>query len=265
MRLVVVGCSGSCPGPDSAASCYLLEAEHGQGDERRTWRVVLDLGNGALGPLQRYCDPRTLDAVAVSHLHADHAADLTVLHVMRRYHPDGPVGPIPLYGPDGTEERVATMSGSDPGSDIAGQFTVRHWADGEAVQVGPFEITPVAVEHPVPAFGLRVSGPSEQDPEHRVVLGYSGDTDACAGLATVARGVDLLLAEAAFVEGRDDAVRGIHLTGRRAGSVAAEADVRRLVLTHVPPWNDPEVAFEEAREVFAGPLERARPGAVYAL
>jgi ribonuclease BN (tRNA processing enzyme) len=27
MRLTVVGCSGSMPGPHSAASCYLLEAD----------------------------------------------------------------------------------------------------------------------------------------------------------------------------------------------------------------------------------------------
>ena len=45
MRLTVVGCSGSYPGPDSPASCYLLEAEH----DGRTWRILLDLGNGALG------------------------------------------------------------------------------------------------------------------------------------------------------------------------------------------------------------------------
>ncbi len=53
MRLTVVGCSGSYPGPDSPASCYLLESEH----EGRTWRILLDLGNGALGALHRYADP----------------------------------------------------------------------------------------------------------------------------------------------------------------------------------------------------------------
>ena len=52
MRMTVIGCSGSYPGPESSASCYLLEAEH----EGRTWRVLLDLGNGALGSLQRYAD-----------------------------------------------------------------------------------------------------------------------------------------------------------------------------------------------------------------
>ena len=45
MRLTMVGCSGSIPGPHSAASCYLLEADG--------FRLVVDLGNGAVGALQR--------------------------------------------------------------------------------------------------------------------------------------------------------------------------------------------------------------------
>ena len=48
MRLTVVGCSGSFPGPESAASCYLVEAT---GTDDRTWRILLDLGSGALGPI----------------------------------------------------------------------------------------------------------------------------------------------------------------------------------------------------------------------
>ena len=265
MRLVVVGCAGSFPGPDSAASCYLVEAEHGDGALRRTWRLLIELGNGALGPLQRVCDPCELDALAVSHLHADHVADLVVLNVMRRYRPQGPCRPVALYGPLGTGERLAQMAGVDPATDVSGQYQVRHWTDGGVVSIGPFEVTSVAVEHPVLAFGLRVSGPSELDPHRRVVLGYSGDTDTCAGLDVVADGADLLLAEAAFVEGRDDAVRGVHLTGRRAGAVAARAAAHRLVLTHLAPWNDPGATSAEARQTYSGPIDLALPGDVYRL
>jgi ribonuclease BN (tRNA processing enzyme) len=68
MRLTIVGCSGSYPGPESPASCYLLESDDGE----RTWRVLVDFGNGALGALHKYVDPLTIDAVLVSHLHADH-------------------------------------------------------------------------------------------------------------------------------------------------------------------------------------------------
>ena len=81
MRVTVVGCAGSFPGPDSPASCYLLEAEG--------FRLVIDLGNGALGALQRYAGLFSIDAICLSHLHADHCIDLAAYWVARQYAPDG--------------------------------------------------------------------------------------------------------------------------------------------------------------------------------
>ncbi|MGN8245863.1 MBL fold metallo-hydrolase [Cellulomonas soli] len=262
MRLVVVGCAGSFPRPDSAASAYLVQAEDAAG---RTWTVLMDLGNGALGPLQRLTDPTALDAVAVSHLHADHMADLVVLSVLRRYRPQGPCPPVDLWGPEGTCERLAAYAGKDPATDPSEQLRVHTWQEGVPVVVGPLAIEPVRVEHPIPAFGFRVSGPSDEAPGRTVTLAYSGDTDACAGLDTLAADADLLLAEAAYVEGRDDHLRGVHLTGRRAGEAAARGGSRRLVLTHLPVWNDPQVALAEARAVYDGPVMLAEPGAVHVL
>ena len=258
----MVGCAGSFPSARSAASSYLVEADD---DTGRTWRVVLDLGNGAFGPLQRYCEPTGVDAFAISHLHADHAADLVVLGVYRRYHPGGPCGPVPVYGPEGTLERLAQLAGTDPATDIGGQVDVRQWAPGRSVDVGPLRLEPVAMLHPVPAFGIRVTGPSQDDPSRRVTLAYTGDTDACDGLDALATGADLLLSEAGFLEGRDDAVRGVHLTGRRAGLAATTGRAGRLVLTHMPAWNDPEITLAEARAVYAGPIDLAQPGVVYVL
>ncbi len=262
MRLTVLGCAGSFPGPDSAASAYLVQAEDADG---RTWTVLLDLGNGALSALQRYGDPTRLDAIALSHLHADHVADMVVLNVLRRYHPDGPCRPVPVHGPDGTVERLAQLSGKDPATSTDGQFDVVPWQVGVPVTVGPLVLEPVPVEHPIPAFGIRVSGPSDADRSRTVTLAYTGDTDACAGLDTLAAGVDLLLSEAAYLEGRDDALRGVHLTGRRAGEAAARGAAGRLVLTHVPAWNDPAVTLAEAAAVYDGPLELAVPGGVHVL
>ena len=103
MRLTVVGCSGSYPGPDSPASCYLVQAEH----EGRTWSILLDLGNGALGQLHRYVDPLAVDAVFLSHLHADHCIDMTSYYVLRKYHPDGEQLPLSVWGPRRTSRRLA--------------------------------------------------------------------------------------------------------------------------------------------------------------
>jgi ribonuclease BN (tRNA processing enzyme) len=255
VRLTVVGCAGSFPAPDSPASCYLVEADDAQG---RTWRVVLDLGSGALGPLQRYARLDALDAVVLSHLHPDHFMDTCGLYVTRRYAPGGPVpGALPLYGPTGTAARICQSYGADP-ADLAATFDVRELADGRPVTLGPLTLTPYRVEHPVEAYGLRMearAGPRTD------VLAYTGDTDTCDGLLQLAKGADLLLAEASFQEGRDE-VRGVHLTGLRAGQAAAEAGCRRLLLTHVPVWTDPQVVLAEARSAFPGPVELARPGDV---
>src|ERR1700753_2345112 len=91
MRLTVVGCSGSVPSAHSAASCYLLEAEG--------FRLVVDLGSGGLGALQRYVTTSQIDAVALSHLHADHFIDMCSLWVARKYRSEGTLRPLTVYGP----------------------------------------------------------------------------------------------------------------------------------------------------------------------
>lgn len=251
MDLTVVGCSGSLPGPDSPASCYLVTARDGD----REWRLLLDLGSGALGALQRHTDPSTLDAVVLSHLHPDHCLDLTALKVWRGHGPERSEGDLEVYGPAGVAERMARACGVQRPEPMTG-MTFSEFCDGEPFVVGPFTITPHAVLHPVPAYGLRVEADG-------AVLAYTGDTDTCPGLVPLMRDADVVLAEAAFVEGRDE-TRGMHLTGRRAGEAAVAAGgVRRLLLTHLPPWNDPEVALAEAGEVWSGPVEVVRPGATY--
>ncbi|GAB3247161.1 MBL fold metallo-hydrolase [Kineosporia babensis] len=258
MRLTIVGCSGSFAGPDSPASSYLVEAEDAAG---RTWRVVLDLGSGALGALQRFADPGELDAVLISHLHPDHFIDLCGLYVARRYDPKldptEPKAPLAVYGPAGTAERVLAAYGPDAAAELPSVYDVRELTDGGVFRIGPLTITSRTVNHPVPAFGLRI--------EHDgVTVAYSGDTDTCPNLVELARGADLFLCEASFIEGRDEG-RGVHLTGQRAGEAATEADARRLVLTHIPVWTDTETVLEEARRAFLGPVEAAGSGVVYPL
>ena len=248
----MLGCSGSLPGPQSPASGYLVEADDAAG---RTWRVLVDLGSGALGPLQRYADLRALDAILLSHLHPDHCMDLCGLYVALKYAPDGRARVrVPVHGPPGTAHRMARAYGLPPLPGMSEEFDFRTWEDGVPVRVGPLAVTASQVAHPGDAFGIRI--------EHEGrVLAYSGDTDACDALGRVAADADLFLCEAAFQEGRDE-TRGIHLTGLRAGQAATAAGARRLVLTHLPPWNDPQEVVAEARAAYAGPIELACAGGV---
>jgi ribonuclease BN (tRNA processing enzyme) len=250
-RLTVIGCSGSYPGPESPASCYLLEAEQ----DGRTFRILLDLGNGSLGQLHRYVDPLTVDAVFLSHLHADHCLDMCGFYVMRKYHPTGPQPRIPVWGPEDTPGRLARAYDLplDPG--MTEEFSFH--AHGGSVRVGPFLVETTLVVHPVDAFAIKVTSGD------RAVV-YSGDTGACQALVDLATGADLLLAEASFRDGVDNPP-DLHMTGSECGTVAAEAGVGRLVLTHIPPWHDPQAALAEAKTTWSGQLDLAVAGMVIEL
>ena len=244
MRVTVIGCAGSFPGPDSPASCYLLEAEG--------FRLVLDLGNGALGVLQRHAELFGVDAICLSHLHADHCVDLGAYWVARQYTADGPRPPIPVYGPQGTAERVAGFGGEDPAAVLA-RFGFTDLAPG-AFEIGPFRVTVDHVNHPVETFGFRV----EHDGWR---LAYSGDTGESDALVRLADGADLMLCEASFLDGPGYRPN-LHLTARQAAEHAARAGVGQLVLTHLVPWNDRDRSRAEASQAYPGPLSLATSGLV---
>jgi ribonuclease BN (tRNA processing enzyme) len=247
VRLTVVGCSGSIPGPTSCASCYLVEHDG--------FRLVLDLGHGALGALQRHLSLDEVDAVVLSHLHADHCIDLTALYVAHRFGPYDFTGRLPVFGPSGTTEHLAAAYGMRSTQGMAASFDIRDLA--MTAGIGPFRVRAERVAHPIEAYAVRLEADGRS-------LVYSGDTGPCRALDELSSGADLLLAEASCVDG-DDNPADLHLTGRQAGEAAAAAGVGRLVLTHVPPWNDPQVALREATSAFAGPIDLATPDGVFEL
>ncbi len=236
------------PGPRSAASCYLVEHDG--------FALVLDLGSGALGSLQRYVQPAAVDAVLLSHLHADHCLDLCGMYVALRYTPtdapDARVRPdlLPVYGPAGTGERIAAAYGVGPAE--LGRVLAFHEVRPGRFRLGPFEVTAAPARHPVESHALRLTAGGRS-------LVYTGDTAPCGPLDELAAGADVLLAEASFTRTAANPP-DLHLTAREAGELAERASVGRLVVTHVPPWYDPADAVAEAATAYRGPCVAAEPG-----
>lgn len=137
------------------------------------------------------------------------------------------------------------------------EYDFRQLSDAGSFTVGPFTVTAYRVNHPVEAYGVRVAADGK-------VLAYTGDTDTTPALSPLLTGADLALTDSAFSDGRDDDVTGIHLSGSRAAKAAVDAGgVRRLMLTHIPAWNDREDCRAQAAAIWPGDVELAEPFASY--
>jgi len=246
MRLTVLGCAGSFPGPEAACSAYLVDADG--------FRLLLDFGTGSMSPLQRFAGLYSIDAILLTHLHPDHMLDASQYVVARRYAPGGQFPPLPVYGPADAPDRIAAAHGmANEGLDDVYSF---YALQPGTFPIGPFQVTVDRVLHPVETYGVRL--------EHNGrVLTYSADTAPCEALIRLAQGADVFLCEASYLDGVDNPP-DIHLTGREAGEHATKAGVGKLLLTHlVTAWGSEAETLEAATASFAGPIEIVRPGARY--
>ena len=246
MRLTILGCAGSFPGPESACSAYLVEAEG--------FRLLLDFGSGSLSALQRYAGLHAVDAILLTHLHGDHILDAVTYVVVRRYAPEGPLPPLPVYAPGGAPDRLAQAYSLDEGL-LDDVYTFYGLQPG-SFPIGPFMVTVDRVNHPVETYGVRLEHGGRS-------LCDSSDTAPCESLLRLAHGVDVFLCEASYLDGVDNPP-DLHLTGREAGEIATKAEVGRLLLTHlVAAWGSEAITHEAATSAYAGPVEVVRPGARY--
>jgi ribonuclease BN (tRNA processing enzyme) len=231
--LTIVGCSGSAPGPDSACSCYLIQQDG--------FALLLDAGNGASGPLQRYAAPQDVDAVILSHAHADHYIDISQLQYLRNV---TGAPPLPIIAP-------ANLPG------LLLLIRPESWAI-TTPRPGPVQLGPLAVRQARVAHGQMECWATRIGDQ----LCYTADTEPCAALDELADGCGVLLAEASGLDG-DQLPR--HLTAGDAGRLAARSRTRLLILTHLRPWLDHPALLAEAARHAPCPVILARPGLRVAL
>ena len=123
---------------------------------------------------------------------------------------------------------------------------------GASFEAGPFRVRTAPMRHPVPTLGMRIESNAS-------VLAYSADTGPTDELVAVSCGADVLLSEATYAftgEGPPE----LHMSPEQAGQHASAAGVGRLVLTHMWPANDRDVAREQAAGAFDGEVIVAEEG-----
>ncbi|HEX5996347.1 MAG TPA: MBL fold metallo-hydrolase [Jiangellales bacterium] len=245
MRLTVLGGCGAWPTADSACSGYLIEHDG--------YRLLVDPGYAVVPRLLRHLAPGDVDAVFVTHGHPDHCADLNPL-LRARVMSDEGIPPLPVFAPPAALTAVLAL---DRRQWLGASVTWLEFTPGDDLAIGPFDAETRMLPHSLPNAGVRLSSG-----EHAIA--YTGDTGPSTEIATLARDADLLLAEASYVDDDDmpDDLRTVLSTARQAGRHAAEANARRLVLTHIIPGTDPDAAAAAARASYPGDLSVATDGLV---
>ena len=223
--------------------------------------VLLDCGNGVFGKLRRFVDYVDVDAVVISHLHADHFLDLVPYSYGLIYAPrqqpvavdrwpgtQNPARPI-LHAPRGAKDVFRQVTGAWGDEElILRAFDVREYDTRDELDIGPLKVR----FHQVPHFLPNTNAVEFTCTKGGERLVYGADHAPTAELVDFARDADLLLIEATLPRPERDGVRG-HITPAEAGEHAKRANVRRAVLVHISDELDRAWAESCASEAFGRP------------
>jgi ribonuclease BN (tRNA processing enzyme) len=268
VRITVLGKSPSWPDAAGACSGYLVQEED--------FTLMLDCGNGVFSKLRRICDYVDVDAVIITHLHADHFLDLVPFSYALTYAPRQQ--PVAVGGWPGTDEpahpglfvpagaarvfrRIVGCWGNEDLIDNA--FDLHEYASPEHISaprdlsVGPFHVSFCEVPHYVTTYAveLRTNGAR---------FTFSADCKPNEQLIRFAADTEMLMIEATLPRPERTGIRG-HLTPGEAGEHARLARAQRVVLTHYSDEMDPVWARNEAAASYRGPVQLAAEGAIYTL
>lgn len=250
MKLTVLGKSPSWEDVGAACSSYLVE----DGETA----LLIDCGSGALGKLRERIDYRDLDAIVISHFHADHLLDLVPFACALSYGPAAADGTRPprLLAPQGARRFFDRLGAALNDDDlITGTFPLEEYEPRSRARVGAIEVRTHPVPHVGPTHAIELVAPGGG----RIV--YGADGPASEELTEAARGAELLIAEATLAD--PEPVQGVHMSAEETGRLARAAAVGRLVLTHISDELDLERSREIAAREFGGAVEVASEGATY--
>jgi ribonuclease BN (tRNA processing enzyme) len=255
VRLTVLGKSPAFADVGGACSGYLVQ--------EGASTLVMDIGNGVFGKLRAAVDYTTVDAVVVSHMHADHSLDLVPFAYALIYAPAGRAReePVRLMVPAGGRDQLRRVVGAWGGEKLIEEaFALEEYEGGDVLHVGDLCIRTQSVPHYMPQTHALELSPVAGGGR----ITYGADHGPSEQLVRFARDTDLLMIEATLTEPEEAGPRG-HITAREAGEHGRSANAGRLVVTHVSDLIDPAWVRAEAEAGFGAAVTIAAEGDVYAV
>ncbi len=236
MELIVLGSSAAYPSFGKACSGYLLREDKTQ--------ILVDCGTGVLSNLFKWADPAALNAIVLTHMHTDHFLDIYPLRYYLQYEA-GISSPIPVFAPKSGKEHILQLVNEKRKGIFTEFFEFDSIYEGMNIDVGPMALDFFMVPHAGETFGVIVTG------RKRVVFSADCGLGAKSILKSAAFGADLLVCEATLQDG-NASLEKVHLTAEQAGEIAQEAQVKKLMLSHIWSGLNWQVSQSQAEKVFGG-------------
>ncbi|WP_268913740.1 MBL fold metallo-hydrolase [Lentilactobacillus sp. SPB1-3] len=234
MKLTVLGYLGGYPSHGDGTSAYLLESND--------YKLLIDFGSGALLSLEKVADPLTIDAMILTHYHNDHIADVGVMQYYWQLHNDRPNAKVlPIYGHTADKQHFESL-------DWPGSTEKRAYDPEKELNIGPYKITFMKTHHPVVAYALRI-----EESQTGKVLVFTADSAYFGGLISFCQDADLLLTDTNFYA--DKQGKKWHMTTEETGRLASQANVKRLLLSHLPESDDVERLVTETTDALSDSIQ----------
>lgn len=249
--------------------------------------IVVDCGLGVTrGLTGAGISLKALDLIFITHLHSDHVLELGPL--IHTAWTAGLATKVTVFGPPGTghywqrfcqamEFDIEIRIADEGRPDLRDLVSIVEFDEGQVTQERGLKISALRVDHPpvTDCFALRFDHVGQS-------IVFSSDTAFFPPLADFAEGADVLVHEAMLEEGIERLVAktgkgarlrehllASHSFAEEAGRIASDAGVKRLVLNHLIPADDPEIDEADwiaaVRKTWAGDLTIARDGLVVGL
>lgn len=230
--MTVLGYWGGYPSAGGATAGYLITTDEGN--------ILLDCGSGVMSRLSFYTNVESLSGVILSHLHYDHMADIGILQyaAVGARRTGRMTNKLQIYAPDSPVSAMQDLTGNH--SDVYAINPLNK------VSLAGAEIEFIPVQHTISCYAVKIKYGGK-------TFVYSGDTSYCESLIDFAQNADIFLCEATICEGSRHTTGEGHMDAVQAGTIAKKANVKKLVLTHLPHDGDFEFMKKTASEVFGRP------------